>query len=91
MIKFDVKNHLTGKVQFTAEIDAKETDSTSVKLGLAVRWAVKNNISLVGANMRGAYMEGANMRGAYMEGANMEGCLHGGCLHGGCHKRAQYF
>ena len=81
MIKFDVKNHLTGKVQFTAEIDAKETDSTSVKLGLAVRWAVKNNISLVGANMRGAYMEGANM----------EGCLHGGCLHGGCHKRAQYF
>ena len=78
MIKFDVKNHLTGKVQFTAEIDAKETDSTSVKLGLAVRWAVKNNISLVGANMEGAnmegaYMRGANMEGAYMRGANMEG------------------
>lgn len=40
-IKFDVLNRFTGAVQFTAEIECDADASMSVKLGLAVKWAVK--------------------------------------------------
>ena len=59
MIKYDVLNRFTGDVQFTAEIDCDEKASESLKLGLAVKWAVKNK-----ANLQGANLEGANLRGA---------------------------
>ena len=49
MIKCDVLNRWSGKVQFTAEIDCEEGESESVKLGLAVRWAVETGANLVGA------------------------------------------
>ena len=73
MIKFDVKNRWTGDVQFTAEIDCDKSEASSIKLGLAVMWAIKTGANMRGANMEGAYMEGANMTGANMEDANMEG------------------
>jgi hypothetical protein len=49
VIKFDVTNRFSGQVQFTAEIDCDESTSRSIKLGLAVRWAVKAGADLVGA------------------------------------------
>ncbi len=53
-MKYDVLNRFTGEVQFTAEIDCAEDAPPSVKLGLAVKWAVRNGANLAGANLVGA-------------------------------------
>jgi hypothetical protein len=72
-IKFDVLNRFSGAVQFTAEIECDENEATSVKLGLAVKWAVKARADLAGANLAGAYLAGADLAGAYLAGANLAG------------------
>ena len=78
MIKFEVTNRWSGEVQFTAEIDCDENKSRYFKLGLAVKWALKNKVNLGGAdlggaNLRGAYLGGAYLRGAYLRGADLGG------------------
>ena len=78
MIKFDVFSRFSGAVQFTSEIEVSDKDLSSVQLGLAVRWAVKNDANLIGANLsdadlRGANLSGANLRGANLSGANLSG------------------
>jgi len=73
MIKFDVLNRWTGKVQFTAEIECDEHDISRFKVGLAVRWALKNGANLRDANLIGAYMRGANLSGADLRDANLIG------------------
>ena len=72
-IKFDVLNRFSGEVQFTAAIECAEDASTSVKLGLAVKWAIKTGANLAGANLAGANLAGANLAGAYLAGANLAG------------------
>ena len=49
--KFDVLNRYTGEVQFTAEIDCAADAPPIIKLGLAVKWAVKADANLAGANL----------------------------------------
>ena len=76
MIKFEVKNRFSGSVQFTAEIECGDDAPVSVKLGLAVRWAIKTRADLAGAdlagaNLAGAYLAGANLAGANLAGANL--------------------
>ena len=44
----------TGAVIFTAEIEADENTSDAVKLGLAVKAAVREGANLTGADLRGA-------------------------------------
>lgn len=78
MIKFDVTYRYTGAVQFTAELDCAEDAPLSIKLGLAVRWAIEEGANLRGAYLEGAYLEGADLeradlRGANLWGANLEG------------------
>ena len=73
MIKFDVLNRWTMKVQFTAEIDVSETESVAVKRGAAVKWAYLEGADLKGANLEGAYLDGANLDGADLEGADLDG------------------
>ena len=78
MIKFDIKNRWTGKVQFTAEIDCDESEATSVKIGLAVKWAVEVRANLAGAYLAGAnlaraYLADADLADAYLAGANLAG------------------
>ena len=78
MIKFEVTNRFSGKVQFIAEIDCEDSASRSFRLGLAAKWALKTGADLVaanleGANLRGANLEGANLRGANLRGAYLEG------------------
>ena len=89
MIKFDVFNRFSGEVQFTAEIEASDTALSSVKLGLAVRWAVKNRANLSGAYLSGANLSGANLYGANLSGANLSGAnLYGADLSGANLSRA---
>jgi uncharacterized protein YjbI with pentapeptide repeats len=83
MIKFDVLNRFSGAVQFTAEIDCEENEPNSIKLGLAVRWAIKTKADFRGANLRGANLRGADFRGANLRGADFRGAnLRGANLAG---------
>ena len=75
-IAFEVKNRWTGNVQFTAEIECDESAAYSIKLGLAVKWAVNARANLAGANLAranlaDAYLARANLAGAYLAGANL--------------------
>ena len=58
-MQFDVINRFTGNIQFTAEIECEEGARVSFKLGLAVRWGLKE-----GADLCDADLYGANLRGA---------------------------
>lgn len=89
MIKFDVKSRFSEDVQFTAQIDCSEDAPTSIKLGLAAQWALKNRATLAGANLEGANIRGANLAGADLEGAILEGAnIRGATLEGANIRRA---
>ncbi len=82
-MKFDVLNRLTGDVQFTASISCENKEKRSVKLGLAVVWALNNKADLRGADLRGADLRRANLHGADLRGANLhEADLRGADLYG---------
>ncbi|NZD50496.1 pentapeptide repeat-containing protein [Rhizobium leguminosarum] len=72
-MKFDILNRFTGEVQVTAEIDCPVDSLPSLKLGLAVKWAIKEKANLYGANLDGANLYGANLDGANLYGANLDG------------------
>ena len=82
-MKFEIKNRVTGKVQVTAEIECEETESYSVKLGLAVRWSFKCGTNLSGADLSGANLSRTNLRWANLSGADLSGAnLSGADLSG---------
>ncbi|MDK4727418.1 pentapeptide repeat-containing protein [Rhizobium phaseoli] len=82
-MKFDILNRFSGEVQVTAEIDCDASTIPSVKLGLAVKWAIKEKANLVRANLYGANLDGANLDGANLDGANLDGAnLDGANLYG---------
>ena len=92
-MKYEIKNHITGAVQFTAEIDADKNTSIGIKVGLSVMWAHREGADLRGANLidanlinadlSGADLEGADLRGAYLNGADLRGAYLGGADLGG--------
>ena len=73
MIPFEILNRWTNEVQVTAQIDCAPDAPVSLKLGLAVRWAVKEKADLSGADLSGADLSGANLRGADLSGADLRG------------------
>jgi Pentapeptide repeats (8 copies) len=90
IMKFEVKNRFTGDVQFTAEIECAEDESTSFKLGLAVKWAIKSGVNLSRADLSGVNLSGANLSDAYLSGANLSGVnLSGADLSGADLSRAK--
>ncbi|MGC2853925.1 pentapeptide repeat-containing protein [Novispirillum sp. DQ9] len=73
-MKVEIKNRWTGSVIFETELAAKHDGaSASVRLGMAVRLALKS-----GANLRGADLRGADLRGAYLRDADLGGADLGG-------------
>ena len=77
-MQFEIKSRWSGAVIFTAYIEADESASASasIKLGLAVKEAVKARAdlrcaNLRGANLRGAYLRGADLRDADLSCANL--------------------
>jgi hypothetical protein len=90
---FEIRNRWTNAVQVTAQIDCAPDAPESVKLGLAVRWAVKERANLCGAKLCWADLCGAklnwadlretNLRGAKLRGAKLRGVkLRGADLRG---------
>ena len=69
--KYEIRNRWTGAVMVTAEISVTPDMMPSVKLGLAIKWAVKSGANLSDANLRGANLRDANLRGANLSGANL--------------------
>ena len=70
---FEIKSRWFGAVIFTADIEADESASASIKLGLAVKVAVKASADLRGANLCGADLRGANLSGANLRDADLSG------------------
>ena len=73
MIDFRILNEFSRDVQFTAQIDARESSPESYKKGLSVLWALENNVDLRGANLRDADIRGADLRVADLRGADLRG------------------
>ena len=72
-MEFDILNRWTGNVLLTAEIECDESAPKSIKLGLAVKWAVKTGASLVGASLVGARLDGVSLVCARLDGASLDG------------------
>ena len=70
-MKFDIRNRFTGALQFTAEIDCKEDEATSVKIGLSVKWAIKTSADLSSADLRYADLSSADLRSANLSSADL--------------------
>ena len=82
-MKYEIKNRYTGDVQVTAEIDRDENSPTAIKIGLAVKWGIKNGADLRDADLRGAYLSGADLRDADLRGADLsDAYLRGADLFG---------
>ena len=77
-MKFEIKTRWSGKVAFAAEIEADDNTPLRVKIGLAVKWAVKTGADLSGANLTGANLSGAYLSGAYLSGAYLSGAYLSG-------------
>ena len=83
MLKFDVFNRFSGKVQFTAEIDCDEDAERGWKLRLAILWAIKTKTNLRCSNLRGSDLSYSNLRGSDLSGSNLRGSnLRGSDLRG---------
>ena len=74
-MQFEIRNRWTEAVQFTAEIEADDRTPLGVKVGLAVRWALKNRANLIGAVLSGAYLSDANLSDANLRGAVLIGAV----------------
>ncbi|MBB5664792.1 hypothetical protein GGE68_002989 [Rhizobium leguminosarum] len=87
-MKFDILNRFSGEVQVSAEIDCDANALPSVKLGLAVKWAIKEKADLYGADLRSADLYGADLRSADLRSADLYGAnlrsanLYGADLYG---------
>ena len=68
-IKFGIKNRFTNEVMNTTEIDCDASTSQSIKLGLAVKWVIKN-----GGDLRGCDLSNSDMRGCDLRYCNLRGC-----------------
>ena len=76
--KYEVRNRWSGAVQFTAEIECASDTLSRIKLGLAVRWAYRNDADLSGAVLSGAVLSGADLSGADLSDAVLSGAVLSG-------------
>ena len=74
MTAFNILNRFTGAVQFTAELGAEyDNASESIKLGVAVKMAMKARANLAGADLARADLADANLAGANLARAYLAG------------------
>jgi len=71
-MKFEIKNRITGDVQFECELDAEyENESYGFKLGLAVKIAIKKDADLRFTNLRSANLRSADLSSANLRFADL--------------------
>jgi len=74
-MKFAIKSRWTSSLKFEAKIDCAEGAPTSVKIGLAVKWALRSNADLRNADLRDADLRNAVLRDADLSGAVLSGAV----------------
>ena len=67
----EIKHRYTGAVLFSARVDVSLSDG--LKIGAAVKLAIKADANLAGANLADANLAGANLARAYLADANLAG------------------
>src|ERR1035437_1285625 len=72
-MKFEIKNRWTKTIQFTAEIECDDSSALSFKIGLAVKWAIKNSPDLRNADLIGADLRSADLSGTDLSGTDLSG------------------
>ena len=82
-MKFDILNRFTNAIQVNVEITCAIDEYPAIKLGLAIKAALKeganlNGANLSGANLSGMDLHGANLRGVDLRGANLSGAYLSG-------------
>jgi len=77
-MQYEIRNRWTGDVKFTAEIDATDNAPRSLKIGLAVKWAVKNRADLSSAVLSGAVLSSAVLSGADLSSADLRDAVLSG-------------
>jgi len=70
-MKFEIKNRWNGSVIFEAEFKCTADASEGIKLGLAVKVALKARANLTDAYLAGANLARANLADANLAGANL--------------------
>ncbi len=68
-MKIEIRNRYSGAVQLTCNIECDDTTPIFTKIGMAVRWAIKNNADLTGADLRRADLTAAVLTAAVLTGA----------------------
>ena len=68
---FEIKHRWNGSVLWSGEIECAADTSDGIKLGLAIRLAVKARADLTRADLRGADLTDADLRAAKLTGATM--------------------
>ena len=72
MEKFKIRNRHSKAVLFTAEIEcASDACPIAYKMRNAVKWAIKNNVELSEAYLRGVNLAGVNLAGVVMRFADL--------------------
>jgi hypothetical protein len=66
-----VRNRWSGGVQFTAKVACDPNAPLPIKLGLAVKWAIKSRADLSRADLSRANLSGANLSRANLYGADL--------------------
>ncbi len=72
-MKYTIKNRWTMAAQCEVEIECSADASECVKLGLAVRAAIKADVNLAGSSLAGVNLARADLAGANLTGANLTG------------------
>lgn len=70
-VQYEILNRWTSNVQVTAQIECAEDAAVSVKLGLAVKWAISTDADLSDADISHADLSGANLSRADLTGADL--------------------
>jgi hypothetical protein len=70
-MKFEIKHKITGEIKFSAEIECEDSTPPSIKIGLAIKLAIKARADLTEANLYGANLTGADLAEANLAGANL--------------------
>ena len=70
-MQFSIMNRFTGDVNFVAEIECEDSAPLSIKRGMAVKWAIRNKVSIVQADLRNADLRGIDLCGANLRGIDL--------------------
>ena len=79
-MRYPIHNRWSGAVQFVAEMECAEGERAGIKIGLAVKWALKNDAVLRGAVLSDAVLRGADLSGAVLSDAVLSGAVLSGAV-----------